>query len=260
MITLTDTTGKEGLHWIYLSPHLDDAALSCGGLIWEQTRAGEQASIWTICAGDAPDAQLSPFAESLHLRWQAGPQAADERRLEDLRSCERLNASCKHFSLPDCIYRRSSSSHDYFYDSEQAIFGPLHPDEAALVNQLSQEIALQLPPRCALVAPLALGGHVDHRLTRAIAGRLAQSVRHLWYYADYPYALKASDELANLRLAGWVVANHSITAAGLAAWQESVAAHRSQISTFWPDLEAMRGVIREYSQQNDGIRLWQSND
>ncbi len=127
MITLTDTTGKEGLHWIYLSPHLDDAALSCGGLIWEQTRAGEQASIWTICAGDAPDAQLSPFAESLHLRWQAGPQAADERRLEDLRSCERLNASCKHFSLPDCIYRRSSSSHDYFYDSEQAIFWPAPP-------------------------------------------------------------------------------------------------------------------------------------
>ena len=30
------------MRWIYLSPHLDDAVLSCGGLIFEQSRQGLQ--------------------------------------------------------------------------------------------------------------------------------------------------------------------------------------------------------------------------
>ena len=29
------------MRWIYLSPHFDDAVLSCGGLIWEQTHSGD---------------------------------------------------------------------------------------------------------------------------------------------------------------------------------------------------------------------------
>src|SRR5512139_3118661 len=77
----------EPMHWIYLSPHLDDAALSCGGLIWEQVHAGDTVSVWTICAGDPPNGSLSPFAEALHARWQSGIEAAVLRREEDVTSC-----------------------------------------------------------------------------------------------------------------------------------------------------------------------------
>jgi len=42
------------MHWIYLSPHLDDAVLSCGGIIWQQVQSGHQVEIWTICAADPP--------------------------------------------------------------------------------------------------------------------------------------------------------------------------------------------------------------
>jgi len=41
------------MRWIYISPHFDDAVLSCGGLIWEQTHKGITVEIWTVCAGDA---------------------------------------------------------------------------------------------------------------------------------------------------------------------------------------------------------------
>ena len=37
-------------HWIYLSPHLDDAVYSCGGMLWEQVQRGVQAEVWTIFA------------------------------------------------------------------------------------------------------------------------------------------------------------------------------------------------------------------
>ena len=252
MISSTSMADKEGLYWIYLSPHLDDAALSCGGLIWEQVQAGAQVSIWTICAGDPPDIPLSPFAESLHRRWQVSQDAAQERRLEDVLSCQRLGASFHHFTIPDCIYRQSADRQNFLYDSENAIFGPIHSDEACLIEKLSEEIASRLPVRASLVSPLALGGHVDHRLTRAAAEHLGW---HLWFYPDYPYVVKSEREIDWLRQDGWDSVVYSISPAGLAAWQESIAAHASQISTFWPDLDAMRAAIKAYKEQYDGLQL-----
>ena len=49
--------------WIYLSPHFDDAVLSCGWLIWQQAQAGQRVEIWTVCAGEIPPGPLTPFAQ-----------------------------------------------------------------------------------------------------------------------------------------------------------------------------------------------------
>jgi LmbE family N-acetylglucosaminyl deacetylase len=253
-------TGKEGMHWIYLSPHLDDIALSCGGLLWEQAQVGEPVSVWTICAGDPPEGPLSAFAEELHDRWETGREATQARRQEDILACQRLGALYRHFSIPDCIYRQGAGSPGQLYTSERAIFGPLHPYEAALVETLSEEITRRLPAQAELVVPLAIGGHVDHRLTRAAAERLAQSGRRLWYYADYPYALSNLEALENLSRAGWLDSPFSVSPAGLAAWQEGVAAHSSQISTFWPNLQTMKGALQAYCQQNKGVHLWRPAD
>jgi LmbE family N-acetylglucosaminyl deacetylase len=248
------------MHWIYLSPHLDDVALSCGGLLWEQAQAGGMVSIWTICAGDPPDEPLSAFAEELHARWQAGREAYQQRRQEDILACQRLGATYQHFSIPDCIYRTTANSPGYLYTSEQAIFGPLQPVEAALITSLSQDIAQRIPAQAELVIPMALGGHVDHRLARAAAESLAQPRPRLWYYADYPYVLQHADALKKLCRDGWQAVAFAVSPAGLAAWQGGIAAHGSQISTFWPDLNEMQRSIQAYYQQNNGILLWQPGD
>jgi hypothetical protein len=128
------------MDWIYLSPHFDDAALSCGGLIWEQSRAGQAVSVWTICAAVPKDAELSPFAESLHQRWQTGEQAASLRRMEDIASNQAMGVSYRYFDLPDCIYRKDSSG-NFLYDTEESLFGPLHPDEELLVPRLAWQMS-----------------------------------------------------------------------------------------------------------------------
>ncbi len=91
--------GKSGMEWIYLSPHLDDIALSCGGLVWEQVHSGSQVSIWTICAGDPPSQAYSDFARSFHERWGTGVWAVATRRAEDIVSCARLGAAHRHFPI-----------------------------------------------------------------------------------------------------------------------------------------------------------------
>jgi LmbE family N-acetylglucosaminyl deacetylase len=236
---------------IYLSPHFDDVALSLGGLIFEQTRSGQNVTILTICAGDPPSGDFSPFAESLHVRWGIGREAIRERRAEDIESCRRLGASYHHLKIPDCIYRRSSRTKEHLYNSESALWIPVHPDEALLIDDISSKIREIQPFKGALICPLTLGNHVDHRLTRAAAERVDVPLQ---YYADYPYVVKAdlSSIATDLK-----PMKYTITPDGMLAWQDAVAAHRSQISTFWKDLDEMGSAIQMFYQQMGGIWLWQ---
>jgi LmbE family N-acetylglucosaminyl deacetylase len=238
------------MHWIYLSPHLDDVALSVGGLLWEQSQAGDQVSIWTICAGDPPPGNLSPFAESLHARWETGTQSMPVRRAEDIVSCQQLGADYMHFDLPDCIYRRSPVSGEPLYASEADLWIPVKAEEEPLIDLLATQIRDRLPVEASVVSPLTLGDHVDHRLTRAAASRLQLP---LWFYADYPYVLQTENMKA---LDNFQAEITPISPGGIRAWQAAVAAHQSQISTFWASLTEMRQAIQYYAQKMGGVPVF----
>ncbi len=252
-ITIPVSRYNDHVTWIYLSPHFDDVALSCGGLVWEQSQAGDPVSVWTICAAEPSAGELSPFAQELHTRWQAGQNAPSMRRLEDYHSCQRLGASYRYFSIPDCIYRRHPETGAFMYASEASLNGPLHPGEAGVIRDLRMELQRLLPPRASLVCPLALGTHVDHQLTRCSAEQPGQE---LWYYADFPYVLRCKAQMEQMEQDGWSYRLFRVSQAGLLAWQDSIAAHASQISTFWPSELVMRQAIQDYLSENGGIRLW----
>lgn len=238
---------------IYLAPHLDDVALSCGGLVWMQAQAGRKVSIWTICAGDPPEGSLSPYAREHHARWQLPLDAVASRRAEDAHSCRILGASFHHFSVPDAIYRKSPQDHSHLYISDQALFGCLHPAEGNLVERLAGWLDARISSQDRLIAPLTLGSHVDHHLTRQAAERLG--VR-LTYYADYPYVQWFPQTLDRVLPGGVVPQVHPLTGRAMEVWEESVAAHRSQLRTFWEDADSMRRALRAFRKSNHGIRLW----
>jgi hypothetical protein len=112
---------------------------------------------------------------------------------------------------------------------------------------------VRLPSQASLVCPLTLGGHVDHRLTRAAAELLG---RPLWYYADYPYVLGHPVETSGSLPQHVELGVYQLSADGLAAWGRSVAAHTSQISTFWSTLESMQYELQHYYDMHGGLRLW----
>jgi len=245
--------------WVYLSPHFDDVALSCGGLVWEQAQAGEPVSIWTVCAGDPPAGdppagELSAFAQELHTRWMAGTNATAHRKQEDLASCLRLGAATRYFNIPDCIYRRHPLTDEFLYTSEAALNGHLHPGDAGVVARLREALMSDIPKGTSLISPLGLGNHVDHQLVREAVNDLGSAV---WYYEDYPYVLRCEGELERLASGGWVRRTFPISPQGLRAWQDSVAAHASQISTFWPGEAEMRQAIEEQLNRRGGTCLWQ---
>jgi LmbE family N-acetylglucosaminyl deacetylase len=246
------------MDWFYLSPHLDDAVLSCGGVIAGQTEAGDRVAILNLCSGDPPDGPLSEFAQALHTQWGLGRDAVVQRREEDRLACNIVGAEAVYFSVPDCIYRRSPQDGRALYDSEAAIFGYPDSEEAPLVQDLARAISQAVPQGAQLVCPLAIGGHVDHRLARAAAESLGTPLR---YYPDYPYVALhprwlsgKPDEAESVR---WTSRLYPVPADGLSQWQRAVAAYRSQIPVFWTDAESMAEAIADYHNRFGGILLWE---
>src|SRR5215207_7146249 len=92
-----------GAH-LFLSPHLDDAILSCGGMIHQLCRNGERVIIVTAMAGDAleslPD---SPVLNALRAQWSGAE--IDVRRAEDALAAQQLGAQVIHLALPECAFR-----------------------------------------------------------------------------------------------------------------------------------------------------------
>src|SRR5688572_13834363 len=149
---------------IYLSPHLDDAVLSAGGLIYEQTQAGIPVEIWTFMCGYVPEGPVSPFAQSHHEQW--GFSSAEEtvrmRRQEDKEASAIVGADITHFDFLDCLYRRGASG-EWLYST---VFVPPHPDDAKIPSQIAETITARLQPDDVLVCQLSVGSHVDHVLVR----------------------------------------------------------------------------------------------
>jgi LmbE family N-acetylglucosaminyl deacetylase len=241
------------MRWIYISPHLDDAALSAGGVIHEQTQAGTPVEIWTIlCGFPSEDQELSPFAQALHYTWGISNTAdlVRARRVEDEQACKIVGATPIHFDgYFDCIYRRGKKG-NWLYSN---IYSTPHEDEADLPARIAESISVRLEPDDQLVCQLGLGSHVDHILVRR-AVELLQ--RPILYYADVPYLFKTPGELAPLT-AGMKEKAQTVGEAGLRSWQEAVAAYESQISSLFESGEGMREQIRQYWSEIGGIRLWE---
>ncbi len=173
---------------IYISPHLDDAVCSCGGLIYRQTHGGERVQVVTLfTAGiENPDA-LSPTLRTLHRLWgflESDPYPA--RRAEDIAALEILGADYRHIGWPGALYRRSRSGR-FLYTGLSYFGSPPYEDLRLLVNirRLLQDLRQQHPDAVFHI-PLGVGGHVDHRLVRRAARDLPGPVH---FYEEIPYVL-----------------------------------------------------------------------
>jgi LmbE family N-acetylglucosaminyl deacetylase len=241
------------MRWIYISPHLDDAVLSAGGLIYEQTRAGMDVEIWNFMCGFPSSEELSPYAQVLHYQWgiSSAAEVVIARRAEDAKAANIVGAKTVYFDFLDCIYRRGKNG-DWLYSY---IFVPPHEDEDDLPARIAESISARLKPTDQLVCQLGLGSHVDHVLVRRAVDLLQRPVL---YDVDIPYLFNSPEELMP-KTAGMKENLHSITEAGLRSWQEAVAAYESQISSLFDSSDAMRDQIKSYWAENRGLCLW-SND
>jgi LmbE family N-acetylglucosaminyl deacetylase len=173
---------------VFVSPHPDDVALSCGGLVASLRANGEDVTIVTVHGGPGPEPALSPYQIDA-LGFDDGrpiptpDEAMGFRRAEDEAYGRYVGATMVQLLRPDAVFRG-------YTDHVMLSATPL-PDDAPPTEELRQALAATGPDR--LYLPLAIGGHVDHQQTRragiALLAEPASPYREMTrFFEDFPYA------------------------------------------------------------------------
>lgn len=243
---------------LYLSPHLDDAALSCGGLIRQQARAGLAVGVLTIFAGSAQTDVRSPFALALEARWGAEGDAIAMRRQEDREALGVLGAQPIHWLHEDAIYRLHTRTGEPLYAGRDAIFGNVRRYDPVKATALASEIRAfwRDAGRPRVYAMLAAGRHVDHQVVQLAVLRLVErdGLEVAWY-EDYPYAEDQGavrQAVAQFPLGALRPQTMRLAEEDLAAKCDAIARYRSQIPIFWRDEDDMRRHVREHALRVGG--------
>ena len=166
-----------------LSPHLDDAAFSCGGTLARLAETGWRVVVATLFTRSVPDP--TGFALACQLDKGLGPEVdyMALRRAEDRDAMRGFGAEARWLDLPEAPHRR--------YGSPAELFAETRPDDEAIVAEIAERVArlvAEVAPDL-ILGPQAIGRHVDHvQLVRAL-DRLPPVCPTLWW-RDFPYTAR----------------------------------------------------------------------
>lgn len=152
-----------GVDLLVVSPHFDDAVLSCAGRMHAAVTSGRRVHVATVMSGPST--------------------AQAERQREDRRALASLGVEASTLGLLDAPFR-----HGFYRDFESIVLRTHSADGAfgAAVSQALVDLCGQLQP-AEIVLPLGVGTHIDHRWVHGSWPRLAECASVL-FYEDRPYA------------------------------------------------------------------------
>lgn len=246
----------DGRPAVFVSPHLDDAVLSCAALMRAMTARAPVTVVTLFSAAGPPphtraartflrqcaSGSRSPVSGD-HGSARAASDAAAlfaARRAEDVAVLDGLGVRHVHLGHPDALFRRRRDpsgllaragrvlpelAHRYPTFRFDIDRGRVSRGDDALRERLAAEVA-DLARDAAVFAPLGVGRHVDHLLARAVGEHLGAVL-----YADFPYTVR--DPRAEAAAAGgrrpWT------WTAGLGARRPAIAGYRTQVAALFPD-------------------------
>jgi LmbE family N-acetylglucosaminyl deacetylase len=148
----------------YLSPHADDVAFSCAGSVALDRLSGRKVTLITA--------------------FLSGAEAAT-RRQEDEKAALTLGCAYHCLDLPDATDRPEVRG-------SLDVFMPFGPPHLGITNEVWSRLLRHITPPAEVVAPLGVGGHIDHHIVheaaRALAYHLGRGLQ-LSFYEDQPYSL-----------------------------------------------------------------------
>ncbi|GAA3493949.1 PIG-L family deacetylase [Streptomyces prasinosporus] len=158
---------------LLVSPHPDDVAYSCGGLLATVGRPAH-AMLMTVFTRSA-------WALPKRLRRAGTRVISAQRRDEELRYCRLWGlADYQPLGFDDASLRG--------YDDEAEISSPADADDVRGAVEDAVATAVRASGANTVLAPAAVGDHIDHLLVHgAVRGAVPEGTLVL-FYEDLPYA------------------------------------------------------------------------
>jgi LmbE family N-acetylglucosaminyl deacetylase len=212
-----------------LSPHLDDAVLSC----WHVLSQPGEVIVINVFAG-------VPTSRGAPAWWDRVTGASDS--VERVR--ERVEEDRKALALAGRAPVNLGFLDEQYRDAEQSL------------APVTAEIEARLLPGAHVLAPAAFGGHADHVLVRSAALQLRSNGFAVSLYADLPHAWLDG-------WPGWVTGSDTAPSSKLAeaAWDRALAktgvpasAMSREIHELDPNsIARKREAVHAYVTQLDGL-------
>lgn len=271
---------------LFLSPHLDDVPLSCGGTLAQLINNRETVEVMTIFAGVLPAHRpISDFAAYQHQMWGDPEQAYETRRLEDKDALDTFDLKPIWLDFLDCIYRGNVEQRQWYYTSDEDIFGLLHPAEYQTIDPVFAAITQHIStlpdqPDMTIYGPLTVGRHVDHQLAFLVTLKFALAGYRVLFYEEFPYTDRDPQYLttalqettpALLKQIGltpsttkpepWHSEIQLLTAQALARKIAAISAYQTQLEVLFGGKAAMIERVTAYANQvgqgEPAERFWQ---
>lgn len=236
---------------VVLSPHIDDAVLSCTGLLSALDKVAPRLVVTLYCGNPEPTNSRGEGGKG-RQRKRRGHAAPSIRRREDLAVMRYLECAWVHLGFAEAIYRRSPTTGRLIYRHPRQkwtrpnVADTAHMEELFLVLR---RLTANMGPRL-LVSPLGVGLHVDHRICALTALRLAGGQTRVLFYEDFPYVAgggvggAADDPLRALARLGLEPIRRHVVPANANRQIKALSLYPSQIEPLFGDEEGMRKAVK----------------
>lgn len=183
---------------IFFSPHLDDAVLSCGGLITKFVKEKKRILVVTIFNKvDKSHIVSDVMSNYVEKCGYSDPlELSKIRGFEDEKVMNRLGVAKKWMNFVEADYR------SIYKNQEQMVSEENLNKEKVLVGKvqigIERLIENNLIENGELYFPLGLGKHIDHLILRKV-GEKFKNIK-VYFWEDYPYKMYTSNQSQLLRL------------------------------------------------------------
>lgn len=240
--------------FLFVSPHFDDAVLSCGGLIHKLSASETLTYVLTIFSGLPDPTTLSDAAKEFHNDIQLGDNAIEIRRAEDLNASDFLGYHPIHFDFLESQYRQNPNG-GHIYKKLDDIFTGKLEDEQKCIEQLILKMKdfLSLHSFDAIYIPTGVGNHIDHLIARFVIEEISKKEESLSekviYYEDMPYACYLgqvfSENYFRKKIQTYL---EPLSEFNFKAKMEAIALYESQINMLWDGHKKMINSYKNYSR------------
>ncbi len=205
---------KHRVPCFFISPHLDDAALSCGDLM-SYLVGKTDVTVATVFT-QATDGKCTLSAQKFlnQCRYKNAQELFSDRRAEDRAALESLGVRVAHMGFPDALWRKRNNPSIWrrFLGKCLAEFTAVYPTyrfhaRSGKISihdfEITDDIKEKLRALTAglkdyyVFCPQALGGHVDHIIVQKAC---QETFRELIIWSDFPYNLQGTRQTDNVWL------------------------------------------------------------
>lgn len=235
---------NEGVPAVFVSPHLDDAVLSCAALMRAMADVAPVTVVTLFSAAAEPPHTRA--ARTFLRQCSKGSGGTSDaatlfaaRRAEDVAVLGGLGVRHVHLGHPDALFRRRHDptgllrragrllpelDHRYPTFRFDIDLGRVSRGDRELGDRLVAQVA-EAARGAMVFAPLGVGRHVDHLLARSVGERLGATL-----YADFPYTVRdpsgEGEAARGLHPWTWV--------AGVDGKPSVIAGYRTQVDALFP--------------------------